>query len=161
MEQVRKEETGHAKKLTENYNLLLIPRASLSEKQLETVLELITVFPNVGRAYKIKNVFYQLWEQSSPQAIEAFLEQWCQAVLVTRKIGPFKQCAEKFIEHNGYITNFHTLPTGTSSMENIHPKIIAAMKRTKGLINIENVSNMIYFCCGKLAMSYDLSEFRR
>ena len=134
-----------------------MPRSSLSEKQLEAVLEIITVFPNVGRAYKIKNVFYQMWEQPSPETIDDFLEQWCQAVLVARKIGPFKQCAEKFAEHNGYMTNFHTLPTGTSSIENIHPKIIAAMKRTKGLINIENVSHMIYFCCGELTMPYDLS----
>ena len=151
MDQIRKKETGRTKELTENRHLFLISPALLSEEQKNTIQKLTAPFSRVGRAYLFKNEFYVLWEQTSASAAEAFLESWCQKISQTN-LAPLKRFAEIILKHKESLVHFSELKIDSTVMENMHKKILLATSRTKGLKNIENVSNMIYFHCGNLIL---------
>jgi|GEM_PF-6173639 len=154
----RKKEKGHTKKLTENQDLFLMNHSLLSDEQKVTLLDLTTKFPNVGHAYKIKEAFDQLWEQSSQQEIQKFLNTWCQPLLKSPALAPFQKLAKMLISHQKQILTVRTYPINLNTLEKVHAEILHALSRTKGLKNIENVSHMIYFHCGKLTMPYPVSE---
>lgn len=157
MIQIYKQETKHSKSTIDSPTLLLIPHSSLSEEHQISISELIAKFPNVGRAHKIKHLFYQVWDQSSSNDAKTFLERWCESLLATRMLIPFKELGRIFIEQELTITNFKTLPTHPEALRKAHANITAAIKRTKGLTNLENAGNMIYFYAGKLTLPNPLN----
>lgn len=151
VDQIRKKKSYRTKKPTEARASFVKHPALLSEQQKNEVQELSATFSNVGQACRLKNTFFDLWAQPSTQAAEAFLASWCHEVSRTKHLSPLKHAAQQLKEQKQHIVLFLDLPTGSATMEKIHANILAATKRTKGLKNFENVSNMIYFCCGKLA----------
>lgn len=156
MDQIRQKATKgtqETKDLTEYRALFVKTPTLLSDKQKKEVQKLSAQFPNVGKTYELKTAFSALWNQSSPQTAEAFLESWCQQVSQT-KLSPLKSAANLLKTHKQHIVRFLDLPADPSVMGKIHENILAATKRTKGLKSFENVSNMIYFCCGKLTFPY-------
>ena len=153
VDQIRKKESYCTKKLTEARALFVKDPILLSEQQKNEVQKLLVQFPSVGQAYELKNEFFALWNQPTSKAASAFLDAWYQEARKTR-LSPLKRAAEQIKAHKQSIILFLDLPTDSTAMEKIHEKIIAATKRTKGLKNPENVSNMIIFCCGKLTFPY-------
>lgn len=156
MNQISKKEKQRTKKLAEERALLTKNPTTLSAEQKIIVQELSTKFPNIGHAYQLKNEFFALWDQSSLQAVDTFLESWCQQVNKTN-LSPLKQASQQIKAHKKHLIRFSELPTESNKMEKIHKNILAATKRTKGLKNFENVSNMILFCCGKLTFPHTQS----
>jgi hypothetical protein len=49
----------------------------LSEKKENTLVEMIKLYPTLGEAYRLRELFNDLWGMSNKQAAEAFLKQWC------------------------------------------------------------------------------------
>ena len=151
IDQIRKKESYRTKTLTEAAALFVKHPALLSDKQKKDIQKLSGLFPRVGQAYDLKNAFFALWDQSSLQSADTFLESWYQKVNNTR-LFPLKRAAEQIQTHKQNVILFLDLPTDATTMEQLHEKSIAATKRTKGLKNFENVSNMILLCCGQLGV---------
>ena len=151
VDQVRKQETGTTKELTQNRELFLIPPYPPSQMiKRKTVQQLCEYFPRVGRAYHFKNAFLALWEQESLQATNAFLETWCQTIEKT-KLAPLKRAAEHLRKNKTAIIHFRAIQTDPVALERLYKKVLHAKTRTKGLKNEENFRNMVCFLCGKLS----------
>lgn len=52
-------------------------RADLSNKQEESLAEIIKLYPTLNKAYRLKVLFNDLWAMPNKQAEEAFLKPWC------------------------------------------------------------------------------------
>jgi transposase len=52
-------------------------RGDLSNKQETELAELITLYPKLGEAYRLKELFNDLWAMPGKVAAELFLRQWC------------------------------------------------------------------------------------
>ena len=55
-------------------------RENLSDKKEKALDEMITLYPTLGEAYRLKVLFNDLWEMPDKPAAEAFLRQWCDEV---------------------------------------------------------------------------------
>jgi len=59
---------------------------------------MITLYPTLGEAYRLKVLFNDLWEMPEKSAAEAFLRQWCNEV-ETAKIPAFMKFANTVRAH--------------------------------------------------------------
>ncbi len=154
IEKAMKQEYHQDKHPVKYYALLTKPLSSLRKNQQSKLVDLLTKFPNIERAYKTKQEFDKLWVQSSSVEAQNFLEGWCRTVLATPVLKPFKEIAETVIQISPSIINFKEHPTRLDAMGKIHNNTLKAISRTKNFSNSENTIAMIYFCCGKLTMPY-------
>lgn len=157
MDQVSSTERKNIKTLTKQRALFRTDPTHLSAEQKTTLLALTTQFPRIEKAYRLKILFNNLWEQKSIRSADAFLESWCHSV-EEASLTPFKEFAQTLKKNKNNIINFTAMPTNTNSMENIHEKVHQIRSRKSGLTNMENFSNMVYLLYGKLSFS-DFLEY--
>ena len=130
-------------------------RDSLSDSKEASLVKLITLFPTLGEAYRLKTLFNDLWEMPNKQSATAFIEQWCREVEQS-KIQPFIVFAKTVKAHLAGIVNFVETHITNAILESINNKIQMAKRRVRGFRNTNNLINMIYFLCGKLKFNYPL-----
>lgn len=148
IEQISNTERKNIKSLAKHRSLLRTDLTHLSTEQKTALLQLTTKFPRIEKAYRLKVLFNDLWEQKSVQDAEAFLASWCLSAEESG-LASFKEVAQTLRKHKDNIVNFTTIPTSQTVMGNMHEKIQRIIK--SGLRNTENLSNMIYLLCGKLS----------
>ena len=85
MNQVRIIERKQHDELKGHKYTFLRNRENLSDKKEKSLAEMITLYPTLGEAYRLKVLFNDLWEMPDKPAAEAFLMQWC-AEVETAKI---------------------------------------------------------------------------
>jgi transposase len=130
-------------------------RKNLSSKRETELAELITLFPTLGEAYRLKVLFNDLWSMPDKVAAELFLRQWCLEVYAA-KIPAFMAFANTVRAHWSGIVQFVESRLTNGILEGINNKIQLAKRRARGYRNINNFINMIYFLCGKLKFDYPL-----
>jgi transposase len=130
-------------------------RHNLSDKKQQELAELITLYPRLGEAYRLKELFNDLWDMPDKPAAEAFLRQWC-AKVEAAKIPAFMKFANTVRGHWSGIVHFVESRITNGILESINSKIQLAKRRARGYRNIRNFINMIYFLCGKLKFDYPL-----
>lgn len=157
MDEVRKSERkkhealkGHKYTFLKNYQKL----SSNKKQQLD---ELIELYPILGDAYRLKELFNDLWDMDSEQEAESFLVSWCNEVDST-DIEPFKKFAQTIKSHWIGIINFCVTQISNGILEGINNKIQLAKRRARGYRVTDNFINMIYFLCGKLKFDYPLNS---
>jgi transposase len=155
MDQVRRAEREEHAALKGHKYTFLKNRVNLSEKQQAQLAELITLYPTLGAAYRLKVLFNDLWDMPDKPAAEAFLTQWCQAVEAA-KIPAFKDFAKTVKAHWHGIVHFVESRLTNGILEGINHKVQLAKRRARGFRNTANFINMIYFLCGKLKFDYPL-----
>lgn len=116
---------------------------------------MITLYPTLGEAYRLKVLCNDLWTMPDKPAVEAFLRQWCAEVEVN-KIPAFMEFANTVRAHWSGIVHFVESHITNGILEGINSKIQLAKRRARGYRNINNFINMIYFLCGKLKFDYPL-----
>jgi transposase len=127
----------------------------ISNKRRYELARLIKLFPTLGEAYRLKELFNDLWEMETEEEATQFLVEWCQEVEAF-KIEPFKQFIKTIKSHWTGIVNFCETQISNGILEEINNKIQLAKKRARGYRCVKNFINMIYFLCGKLKFDYPL-----
>ncbi len=130
-------------------------RQNLSDKQEKSLSEMIELYPNLGRAYRLKVLFNDLWEMPSKEAATTFLTNWCDEV-EEAKIPAFMAFAKMIKSHWSGIIHFVESRITNGILEGINSKVQLAKRRARGYRNTGNFINMIYFLCGKLKFDYPL-----
>jgi transposase len=155
MNRVRIIERKEHKELKGHKYTFLRNRGNLSNEQEEALANLITLYPTLGEAYRLKELFNDLWTMPDKLTAEAFLKQWCDDVDAS-KIPAFMSFAKTVRGHWSGIINFVETGITNGVLEGINSKIQLAKRRARGFRNINNYMNMIYFLCGKLKYDYPL-----
>ncbi len=155
MNQVRIAERKEHDQLKGHKYTFLRNRNNLSDKQENALSEMITLYPTLGEAYRLKELFNDLWGMPDKQTAEAFLAQWCGEVEAA-KIPAFKKFSRTVKAHWSGIIHFVESRITNGILEGINSKVQLAKRRARGYRNIDNFINMVYFLCGKLKFDYPL-----
>lgn len=155
MNQVRIAERKEHDALKGHKYIFLRNRENLSEKQESSLVEMIKLYPTLGEAYRLRELFNDLWGMPNKQAADAFLKQWCVEV-ETAKIPAFIKFANTVRSHWSGIIHFVESRITNGILEGINSKVQLAKRRARGYRNINNFINMIHFLCGKLKFDYPL-----
>jgi transposase len=155
MNQVRMAERQEHEGLRGHKYTFLRNRDTLSDKQATALADMIKLYPTLGEAYRLKELFNDLWSMPDKPAAEAFLRLWCTEVDAA-KIPAFMRFANTVRAHWSGIVHFVESRITNGILEGINSKIQLAKRRARGYRNINNFINMIFFLCGKLKFSYPL-----
>lgn len=153
MDEVRRAERKEHEALKGHKYLFLKHQKKLSNHQRTTLSDLITLYPGLGKAYRLKILFNDLWEMKDKASAEAFLKLWCQEV-EEAKIPAFTAFAKTVKAHWSGIVHFVESRITNGILESINSKVQLAKRRARGYRNLDNFIYMIYFLCGKLTFSY-------
>jgi transposase len=155
MDKVRRVERLEHEELKGHKYTFLKNRQNLSDKQEKSLSEMIELYPNLGKAYRLKVLFNDLWEMPSKTAATTFLTNWCKEV-EDAKIPAFMAFAKTVKGHWSGIIHFVESRITNGILEGINSKVQLAKRRARGYRNMGNFINMIYFLCGKLKFNYPL-----
>jgi transposase len=128
-------------------------KAALSSKKKQALDDMVTLYPTLGAAYRLKELFNDVWTMPDKLAASAFLKDWCEQV-EEAKIPAFQKFANTVRAHWSGIIHFVESNITNAILESINSKIQLAKRRARGFRNINNYINMIYFLCGKLTFAY-------
>jgi transposase len=134
------------------YTLLKNPE-NLSEKKQAELQNLITLYPKIGEAYRLKELFKEFWNIDTVEMAELFLKDWCEQALKSGII-PYRKTVNTIKAHWSGILNYVKSNISNGILEGINSKIQLAKKRARGYRNMNNFKNMILFICGNLEHSY-------
>ncbi|GFO75300.1 transposase, ISL3 family [Bathymodiolus platifrons methanotrophic gill symbiont] len=155
MNQVRISERKEHDALKGHKYTFLRNRENLTNKQEVSLAEMIDLYPTLGQAYRLKELFNDLWSIPDKVSVEAFLKQWCEEV-EKPKILAFMKFVKTVRSHWSGIIHFVETKITNGILEGINSKVQLAKRRARGYRNINNFINMIYFLCGKLKFDYPL-----
>jgi transposase len=153
MNQVRIAERKEHAALKGHKYTFLKNKAELSSKKKQALDDMVTLYPTLGAAYRLKELFNDLWTMPGKLAASAFLKDWCEQV-EQAKIPAFQKFANTVRAHWSGIIHFVESNITNAILESINSKIQLAKRRARGFRNINNYINMIYFLCGKLTFAY-------
>jgi transposase len=153
MDTVRKAERKEHAMLKGHKYTFLRRHDSLSDKRKAQLNEMITLYPVLGQAYRLKELFNDLWQMPDKQAAADFLTDWCKQV-EQAGIAGFNQFVNTVRGHWSGIAEFVHSRINNGLLEGINSKVQLAKRRARGYRNINNYINMIYFLCGKLNFAY-------
>ncbi len=157
MDEVRKLERKEHDALKGHKYTFLKNKENLSDKQKDDLSNLITLFPTLGKAYRLKELFNDLWDMETEEEATCFLVDWCKEVDVAG-IHPFKKFANTVKAHWSGIVNFCETEINNGILEGINNKVQLAKRRARGYRCTKNFINMICFLCGKLKFDYPLNS---
>ena len=155
MDRVRQLERKEHDELKGHKYTFLKNTEKLSDKRKKELSELITLFPTLGKAYRLKELFSDLWDMETEEEATDFLVHWCKEV-EREKIEPFQNFLKTIKAHWQGIVNFCETGINNGILEGINNKIQLAKRRARGYRCTKNFINMIYFLCGKLKFNYPL-----
>ena len=155
MDKVRQQERREHDELKGHKYTFLKNQSNLSDGKKKKLNELIKLFPTLGEAYRLKQLFNDLWEMETEEEATDFLVAWCKEV-EEKGIAPFKHFANTVKAHWSGIVNFCETEINNGILEGINNKIQLAKRRARGYRQTKNFINIIYFLCGKLKFDYPL-----
>lgn len=155
MDKVRQNERKEFEMLKGHKYTFLKHDRRLSEQKKEQKYSLLTLYPCLANAYRLKELFNEFWGMKDREEAASFLSYWCDLVEESG-IEPFRQAARTIRAHWSGIVNYTTSRLSNGILEGINSKIQLAKKRARGYRNINNFINMIYFIAGKLKFDYPL-----
>ena len=137
MDSVRKLERKEHKELKGHKYTVLKNEDNLSNKKKEELSELITLFPTLGKAYRAKELFNDVWEMKTEAEATAFLNQWCSDV-EKENIGPFNKFIKTVKAHWSGIVNFGETGINNGILEGLNSKVQLAKRRARGYRKASN-----------------------
>ena len=155
MDEVRKIERKEHDELKGHRYTFLKNNSGLSEHKKERLKELVKLFPTLGEAYRLKELFNDLWEMETEEEATCFIKEWCDEA-GKLNITPFNQFIKTVKSHWSGIVNFCETEINNGILEGINNKVQLAKRRARGYRCTKNFINMIYFLCGKLRFDYPL-----
>lgn len=153
MDELRKAERKEFELLKGHKYTVLYRYENLTTQKQDELDYLLMVYPRLGEAYRLKELFNDFWQIQNKQDAMAFLSFWCDMVMDT-DIHPFKKFVATLKAHWSGIINYVKARINSGIMEGINNKIQLAKRRARGYRNTTNFINMIYFIAGKLKFNY-------
>jgi transposase len=154
LDEVRRLEQREAKTL-KDYALkghkytVLYNQQHLSAQKRAQLDQLLVLYPTLGKAYRLRQLFQEFWDIPDPKAAEAYLNNWCQQALDSQ-IFPFVKVVQTIKSHWSGIIRFIQSQISNGILEGINAKIQLAKRRARGYRNNQHFKAMILFIAGKL-----------
>jgi transposase len=149
LDTIRKQEQAENQILRKSKYLWLRNNASLTQKQADQVHYLSITFPNLGKAYQLKEQFKEIYNNAEPTDALATLKEWIR-LAEQSKLAPLQAFVNTLKAHwSGIVTYFQTRLTSAFA-ERVNLKIQEIKRTAKGYRNLNNYIAMIYFHCGGL-----------
>jgi len=153
MDEVRKSERTRHQSLKGHKYTFLKASTSLTGAQAIQRNMLLEAYPQLGEAYRRRELFDDFWSMQNSEQAQGFLAFWCDLAREAA-IPPFIKFANTVQKHFQGILNYLNSRLTNGILEGINSKIQLAKRRVRGYRNITNFINMIYFICGKLKFDY-------
>lgn len=153
MDDVRKLERRENELLKGHKYTFLKDKNKLTRRKQGELDYLLMNYPKLGDAYRLKQMFLDVYDITNPDEAKGYLAFWCEMAKES-KIPPFIKFANLIKAHWFGIINYFDSRLTNAVLESINAKIQLAKKRARGYRNTQNFCNMIYFLCGKLKLDY-------
>jgi transposase len=121
MNKVRIDERKEHAALKNHKYTFLKNKAALSDKKRQVLEEMITLYPTLSVAYRLKSLFNDLWTMSDKSATDTFLNDWC-AQVGKAKIRAFQKLANTLSTHRSGIIHFVESNISNAILESINSK---------------------------------------
>jgi transposase len=146
---IRKADQKQYKALKGSRYLWLRNRSSLNEKQRDEVNMLSQAYPNIGEAYRLRELLKQVMDDAIRSSRITPLNNWIKEALASQ-LEPIRDFANMLHQHwYGVIAYFKKVATNAFA-ERVNLKIQEIKRTAKGYRNIQNFIIMIYFHLGGL-----------
>jgi len=149
LDTIRKQEQAENQLLRKTKYLWLRNRNRLTSKQSNQIHYLSITFPNLGKAYLLKEQFKEIYNNAEPADALAALTEWIR-LAEESKLAPLQSFVNTLRAHwSGIVSYFNTRLTNAFA-ERVNLKIQEIKRTAKGYRNLNNYIAMIYFHCGGL-----------
>jgi transposase len=153
MDEVRKKERAGNELIKSHKYTFLRLNKNLSEKKRSELEYITMMYPHLGEAYRLKEMFLDVFRIIESDQAKGYLQFWCDMVIESG-IQPFIKFVNLIKAHWFGIVNYFESKLTNGILEGINSKIQLAKKRARGFRNVNNYMNMIMFTCGKLKFDY-------
>lgn len=156
MDAVRRAEAKEHQQIKGHRYTFLRNPAKLNKKKKLELEEMISLYPTLGEAYRMKETFQLMWGLNDEESASKYVDAWCDYAINYAGIPAFAKFAKTVMGHKSGIINFIESRITNAVLEGINSKVQLAKRRARGYRNVDNFINMIYFLCGKLRFDYPL-----
>lgn len=153
MDTVRKAERKECEMVKGHKYTFLHAYRNLNKDQKENIHELMLMYPKLGEAYRLKELFSEVWEIKEPSEAKGYLAFWCDMAMDSG-IFAYQKFVATIKSHWQGICAYFENKMSNGVLEGINSKIQLAKRRARGYRNIQNFINMIYFITAKLKFDY-------
>lgn len=155
MDEVRQSERKQHNELNGYKYIFLKNDSKMTKKEMDARHYFLGLYEELAKAFRLKELFNDIWEFSSPDEAGGYLSYWCD-LAEESKLQPFRKVISMVKSHWSGIVNYFRSKLNNGILEGINTKIQLAKKRARGYRNIDNFIYMIYFISGKLKFDYPL-----
>ncbi len=149
VDQVRRSDQRQFAELKNSRYLWLKNQPGLSEAQQRKVKDLAAAYPNVGEAYRLKELFREVLNSAQRNREVAPLEDWIIQAWGSG-IAPIKKFVNTLHDHWYGVETYYQKLSSNAYAERVNLKIQEIKRLAKGYRNQYNFSQMIYFHLGGL-----------
>ncbi|MBK7373690.1 MAG: ISL3 family transposase [Saprospiraceae bacterium] len=146
---VRKQEQSEATELKKTKYLWLRNEQTLTPKQQAKIYYLSICFPKIGEAYRLKELFKQIFDYADQLGSIQDLKEWMK-IAATSKLVTIQQFLNALRSHWSGITNYFRKHFTNAYAEQLNSTIQLIKRVARGYRNIDNYITMIYFKLGGL-----------
>ena len=147
VDEVRREEQKESAELKNSRYFWLRNEKNLSKEKLERVHYLEKTYPRIGKAYRLKEQFKEIWNNPTKATAIEDLEKWLEMAWDS-SIVPMQKFVNTINAHwYGVETYFDKIQTNAFA-ERVNLKIQEIKRIAKGYRNTNNLFAMIYFHLG-------------
>ena len=146
---VRKQEQTEAIELKKTKYIWLRNEDSLTVKQRAKIYYLSYCFPKIGQAYRLKELFKQIFNNADMSSALEDLNEWMK-IASKSKIVPIQNFLNTLRAHWSGIINYFTKQYTNAFAEQLNSTIQLIKRVARGYRNIDNYITMIYFKLGGL-----------
>jgi transposase len=115
----------------------------LSSEKRSELDYLLIAYPNLGEAYRLREMFAEVFTIAEPHEAKGYLAFWCDMAFES-KIEPFRKFVAMIKSHWSGIAAYFDKRVTNGVPEGINSKIQLAKRRARGYRNIDNFINMRY-----------------
>jgi transposase len=153
MDDVRKAERVGNELIKNHKYTFLRPNKKLTTSKRNELEYINMLYPRLGEAYRLKEMFLDVFDINDNDQAKGYLQYWCDLVLESG-IQHFIIFLNLIKTHWFGIINYFESRLTNGILEGINSKIQLARRRVRAFKNIDNFINMIFFTCGKLKFDY-------
>ena len=153
MDQVRKGERAGNELIKNHKYTFLRANRKLTEKKRNELEYITMLYPNLGDAYRLKEMFLDVFDIQDRDQAKGYMRFWCDLVIESG-IQPFIKFVNLIKTHWFGIVNYFESRLTNGILEGINSKIQLAKRRARGFKKTTNFINMIFFTSAKLKFAY-------
>jgi transposase len=137
------------KRLAKSKYLWLKSQENLSDSQRERFEDLFSLSLKTAKAWGLKELLRELWQQPTVAEATAFFGHWYRSV-IHGMIEPMKKVARMIKTRLGQVVSYCRHRITNAVAEGLNSKIMSIKRRARGFRNPEHFKVAIFFYCGGL-----------